>query len=41
MIGWLNDHLHPEPLTDKCGNVCVAPVGTGTIRKQPVYSIRM
>jgi hypothetical protein len=25
MIGWLNDHLHPEPMNHKCGSVYVAP----------------
>jgi len=25
MTGWLNYPLHPEPITDKCGSVYVAP----------------
>jgi len=26
MTGWHNHPLHPEPITDKCGSVEVAPV---------------
>jgi len=26
MIGWLNHPLHPDPGTEKCGSVYVAPI---------------